>query len=283
MAAVAATYAALTASQPKPIAPQCRHRRQPRPTLGADNAVVERLVAERRLGRHADSACGAARRHRPPTSGSTSGSSRWATWRRNKGETVLDAAGGTVIPGLHDHHVHLRSAAAALTSARVGPAEVRGRADLARALAAPPVGSDGWIRAVGYHEAVAGPLDRDAARRAVAAGAGPRAAPQRRAVDPELGGLGQGRAARSPRRPPAQCRPQLVGHVAAQRDWTRRGQPRLLGYGVTGVTDATPDLEVGDIVKLIAGAPARRACVSACTVWPRASGSCMTSISTSTS
>ena len=35
----------------------------------------------------------------------------------NTGEDVLDAEGGTVIPGLHDHHVHLRSAAAALTSA----------------------------------------------------------------------------------------------------------------------------------------------------------------------
>ncbi len=34
-----------------------------------------------------------------------------------KGEQVLDAAGQAVIPGLHDHHVHLRSAAAALTSA----------------------------------------------------------------------------------------------------------------------------------------------------------------------
>ena len=79
----------------------------------------------------------------------------------HKGEQVLDAAGATVIPGLHDQHVHLRSAAAALTSARVGPAEVRDRDDLARALADAPVGSDGWIRAVGYHEAVAGPLDRD--------------------------------------------------------------------------------------------------------------------------
>ncbi len=45
----------------------------------------------------------------------------------HKGEQVLDAAGGAVIPGLHDHHVHLRSAAAALTSARVGPSEVKGR------------------------------------------------------------------------------------------------------------------------------------------------------------
>ncbi|MCV7108006.1 amidohydrolase, partial [Mycolicibacterium chitae] len=25
------------------------------------------------------------------------------------GEQVLDAAGGTVLPGLHDHHVHLRA------------------------------------------------------------------------------------------------------------------------------------------------------------------------------
>ena len=28
------------------------------------------------------------------------------------GEEVLDAHGGLVLPGLHDHHVHLRAAAA---------------------------------------------------------------------------------------------------------------------------------------------------------------------------
>ena len=33
----------------------------------------------------------------------------------NAGEDVFDAAGGTVIPGLHDHHVHLRAAAAAFS------------------------------------------------------------------------------------------------------------------------------------------------------------------------
>src|ERR1700753_3000673 len=37
------------------------------------------------------------------------------------GEQPLDVRGATVIPGLYDHHVHLRSAAAALTSVRVGP------------------------------------------------------------------------------------------------------------------------------------------------------------------
>ena len=77
-----------------------------------------------------------------------------------RGELVFDADGATVIPGLHDHHVHLRSAAAALTSTRVGPAEVHSRADLAHALHHAEIRSDGWIRAVGYHEAVAGPLDR---------------------------------------------------------------------------------------------------------------------------
>ena len=61
----------------------------------------------------------------------------------HRGEQVYDAAGGTVIPGLHDHHVHLHAAAAALTSTRVGPSDVRTRADLARALAAPDVTRDG--------------------------------------------------------------------------------------------------------------------------------------------
>jgi len=57
-----------------------------------------------------------------------------------RGEEVYDAAGATVIPGLHDHHVHLYSAAAALISVRVGPDEVRGRDELARTLAAAEVG-----------------------------------------------------------------------------------------------------------------------------------------------
>ena len=36
------------------------------------------------------------------------------------GEDLLDAAGGTVLPGLHDHHVHLRSLAASRASVDVG-------------------------------------------------------------------------------------------------------------------------------------------------------------------
>lgn len=48
-------------------------------------------------------------------------------------EEVLDAASGAVIPGLHDHHLHVHSAAAEQDSIRVGPAEVVGEAALAQA------------------------------------------------------------------------------------------------------------------------------------------------------
>ena len=164
---------------------------------------------------------------------------------------MLDAAGGTVIPGIHDHHVHLRSAAAALTSARVGPAEVRGRDDLARALADAAVGSDGWIRAVGYHEAVAGPLDR-----AVLDEVSPQVpvrVQHRSGVLWTLNSAGLARVG-------------LTDHAdgrlrSADRSWSdtlQRNEDglaevsrRLSAHGVTGVTDATPDFEVSDIVKLM--------------------------------
>jgi predicted amidohydrolase YtcJ len=167
------------------------------------------------------------------------------------GEQVLDAAGGTVIPGLHDHHVHLRSAAASLTSTRVGPAEVHSREDLARALANAEVRSDGWIRAVGYHEAVAGPLDRavlDEVSPSV-----PVRVQHRSGVLWTLNSVGlawvgladhpDGRLRSSDR----------SWSDTLQRDETGLADVsrQLCGYGVTGVTDATPDFDVGDIVRLI--------------------------------
>ncbi len=168
-----------------------------------------------------------------------------------KGEQVLDAAGSTVIPGLHDHHVHLRSAAAALTSVRVGPAEVQGREDLAGALAEAAVGSDGWIRAVGYHEAVAGPLDRDVLDEV--APHVPVRVQHRSGVLWTLNSAGLARVG-LPDHPDGRLR-------SADRTWSdtlQRNESglsavsrKLSGYGVTGVTDATPDFEVSDIVKLM--------------------------------
>ncbi len=75
------------------------------------------------------------------------------------GEALLEAAGGALLPGLHDHHLHLFALAASLASLRCGPPEVRDAASLAQALARTP-GSGEWIRGVGYHESVAGALDR---------------------------------------------------------------------------------------------------------------------------
>ena len=78
------------------------------------------------------------------------------------GEADIDAAGGALLPGLHDHHIHLRALAAARASVPAGPPQVRTaaelRAMLRRADAGLPVGA--WLRCVGYHESVAGELDR---------------------------------------------------------------------------------------------------------------------------
>ncbi|BBY06628.1 amidohydrolase family protein [Mycobacterium noviomagense] len=166
------------------------------------------------------------------------------------GEAVFDAAGGTVLPGLHDHHVHLYSAAAAEDSVRVGPPQVRNREELTLALATAEVGGDGWIRAVGYHDSVAGPLDR-----AVLDAISP---PVPVRVQHRSGVLWILNS-------PALDRVGLSDHPdgrlrSSDPDWSdalgRREtnlapvSRRLARYGVTGVTDATPDLGVGDIVTL---------------------------------
>jgi len=168
----------------------------------------------------------------------------------NPGEVVLDAAGGTVIPGLHDHHVHLRAAAAALHSVQVGPAHVHDKDELARVLAAAPVGSDGWIRAVGYHESAAGPLDRsalDALSPAV-----PVRIQHRSGVQWVLNSAGLAAVGLSDH-PDGMLR----SHDSTWSDAVERREAnmaelsrRLTGYGVTGVTDATPDLDADAIVKL---------------------------------
>lgn len=166
------------------------------------------------------------------------------------GERVIDAAGGAVIPGLHDHHLHIYSAAAAADSVRVGIAEVHDRADLARILAATSVGSDGWIRAVGYHEAAAGPLNRtvlDDISPPV-----PVRVQHRSGVLWILNSAGLDAVG-------------LSGHPdgrlrSADRSWSDALQRRhtaldglsrrLSALGVTGITDATPDLDIVDIVEL---------------------------------
>jgi predicted amidohydrolase YtcJ len=166
-----------------------------------------------------------------------------------RGEDVFDAAGGTVLPGLHDHHVHLYSAAAAANSVRVGPPQVRDRAALASVLAGAQAGEDGWIRAVGYHDSVAGPLDRAALDAMVPSA--PLRVQHRSGVLWMLNSAGLARIG-------------LAGHADGRlrsadswSDALSRGETKLAGlsdrlsrYGITGITDATPDLDIGDIVRL---------------------------------
>ncbi|MCK9895992.1 amidohydrolase family protein [Frankia sp. AgB32] len=94
-----------------------------------------------------------------------------APLRAARGQPVLDADGAALLPGLHDHHVHLLALAAAASSVRAGPPQVTDAAGLRDALhtaAASSLASAGagagagwrWVRAVGYHPSVAGDLDR---------------------------------------------------------------------------------------------------------------------------
>ncbi|MGE2692060.1 amidohydrolase family protein [Mycolicibacterium pulveris] len=166
------------------------------------------------------------------------------------GEQVYDARGMTVIPGLHDHHVHLRSAAAALRSTRVGPGEVADRADLARVLAGADVGDDGWIRAVGYHEAVAGPLDR-----AVLDDVSPPVPVRVQHRSGVLWTLNSAALAHVglPDHPDGRLPssdPTWSDSLQRNESGLAEVSMKLCGYGVTGVTDATPDLGVDDVVKL---------------------------------
>lgn len=73
------------------------------------------------------------------------------------GEPVFDARGSTLLPGLHDHHIHLAAEAARHSSVQCGPPDVIDEAGLAQALDTP---GESWLRGTGYTESVAGMLTR---------------------------------------------------------------------------------------------------------------------------
>lgn len=72
-------------------------------------------------------------------------------------ELLIDARGGALLPGLHDHHIHLPALAARNASVFCGPPDISDEASLAAILSTP---GTGWLRGIGYHESVAGLLDR---------------------------------------------------------------------------------------------------------------------------
>ena len=72
------------------------------------------------------------------------------------GEDVLDAQAGALLPGLHDHHIHLAALAVKKQSIACGPPDVMDEAELERALRC---SGEGWLRGIAYHESVAGMPD----------------------------------------------------------------------------------------------------------------------------
>lgn len=76
-------------------------------------------------------------------------------------ENVIAAQGSALLPGLHDHHLHLCALAASLDSIHCGPPNVTTEADLAGVLRGRDAAeSSSWLRGIGYHESVAGDIDR---------------------------------------------------------------------------------------------------------------------------
>jgi predicted amidohydrolase YtcJ len=116
-------------------------------------------------------------------------------------------------------------------------------------LACAEAGEDGWIRAVGYHDSVAGPLDRAALDALV-----PRVPlrVQHRSgvlwILNSAGLAGIGLAGH----PDGRLRSTDSWSAALSRSETNLNDlsGRLARYGVTGITDATPDLDIADIVRL---------------------------------
>jgi predicted amidohydrolase YtcJ len=182
------------------------------------------------------------------------------------GEADIDAAGGALLPGLHDHHVHLRALAAARGSVPAGPPAVRTEAGLRDRLreadASRPAGA--WLRCVGYHESVAGALDRLALDRmlahrpvrvqhrsgalwmvnSAAAAALDLDACDLAGVERDGAGRATGRLWRLDR--------WLGGRVPGEPPELAEVSAYAAARGVTGFTDATPDLTDGDLASLAA-------------------------------
>lgn len=75
-------------------------------------------------------------------------------------EILINAQGGALLPGLHDHHMHFLALAAAAKSIVCGPPQVENALQLTERLSQSRGGEGDWLRGTGYHDSVAGPLNR---------------------------------------------------------------------------------------------------------------------------
>lgn len=172
-------------------------------------------------------------------------------------EEVIEARCGALLPGLHDHHIHLFALGAARASVKCGPPEVIDRGGLAAVLAGATTGE--WIRGVGYHESVAGMLDRQALDSIV---------PDRPVRIQHRSGkmwFVNSAAAKT-----LGFDADFDGRLFRQDEWLREHvatdvdlaavSRELASYGVTGVTDATPSNDDETAAKITAAGVRQRVC-----------------------
>ncbi len=170
------------------------------------------------------------------------------------GEWEIDAQGATIIPGLHDHHIHLMALAAADDSVSCGPPDVNNPEQLSRALDNWE-GNGKWIRGVGYHDSVAGELNRD--RLDALCDRRPIRIQHRSGAMWIVNSMGVQALGLDGDDPPPDIERDAAGRATGRlfrmdhwlRDRWQKDQSvpnlkklslRLASYGVTGVTDATP-------------------------------------------
>jgi predicted amidohydrolase YtcJ len=161
-------------------------------------------------------------------------------------DLVIDGHGGALLPGLHDHHLHVLATAAAARSL------VLDRSTFEIAVHHAGMINGGWMRVVGYHEAVHGPLDRRSLDTLV---------PDRPVrVQHQTGSLW---VLNSPALKALGLSDHPDGHLLGADDFLRDRVPvepldleavgtRLAAFGVTGLTDATPTERPNDIALLSA-------------------------------
>lgn len=168
---------------------------------------------------------------------------------------VIDAGGGALVPGLTDHHLHLHAMAAHAASIQCGPPAVNSGTELAVALARSESDPSGWLRGVGYVETVAGDLTSNAIDRMhddrpvrIQHRSGAMWMLNSRAVD----AVGLASAKHPGIERTSDGAP--TGRLWRADDWLRERLPDtdppdlteigriLIDFGITAVTDATPDL-----------------------------------------
>ncbi|MFD4562255.1 amidohydrolase family protein [Streptomyces sp. NPDC058469] len=187
--------------------------------------------------------------------------------RADRAEELVEAHGGTLLPGLTDHHLHLFATAADLASVTCDPATTPDRAGLTRVLQRARPDEHGWIRGVRYHESTAGDLDATGldqlradvpvrlqhrsgalwvlnSRAAEAVGLGSGDHP---GIERDTGGRPTGRLWRAD--------PWLRARLPRGEPPSLAGLSLLLaGYGITAVTDASPELDTGTVEAISAAA-----------------------------